>query len=310
MTAAALPTAHAVSFAAADGTVLAGNMYEPHGAEKALVPVLLAGGLGMAQRFYAPFASYLAQQGHRVLTFDLRGIGASRQPQHRHSLRGLQADMLTWARQDFAAAVHLLADHAPGGRIALVGHSLGMHHAAMTDAATQTRIGLAVSVAAGSGYWRDWAPASRQKAPLMLHLAVPLLAPLLGYFPGKRLGMVGDLPGPAARQWSRWCRHAEFAWGAEPAWVTPSLHSARFRIHALSFTDDEAMTEACTRKLLAAMPHAPSHVEVVAPADVGMERIGHIGAFRPEARTALWPMIESHLHAPMHPPTPTPTPTP
>jgi predicted alpha/beta hydrolase len=108
---------------------------------------------------------------------------------------------------------------------------------------------------------------------------------------------VGDLPGPAARQWMRWCRHPGFAWGAEPEALRPSLQAARFDIQAFSFSDDEAMTENCTRKLLAAMPHAPSTVHVVAPADVGMQRIGHAGAFRPEAAAALWPRFEALLHA-------------
>lgn len=151
-----------------------------------------------------------------------------------------------------------------------------------------------VLVAAGSGYWRDWAPASRRKAPLMLHLA----APLLGWFPGKRLRMVGDLPGPAMPQWSRWCRHPEFAWGAEPEHVLPSLRATRFPIHALSFTDDDAMTANCTRKLLAALPNAPSQLQVVAQADLGLTAIGHVGAFRSEVESAVWPLIEASLIGP------------
>jgi len=93
-------------------------------------------------------------------------MGASRRPEHRHSLRGLDADMLTWARQDFPAAVQALSDRAGGEPVVLIGHSLGAHHAAMTDAATQARIDTVVSVAAGSGYWRDWAAPSRRLAPL------------------------------------------------------------------------------------------------------------------------------------------------
>jgi len=225
-------------------------------------------------------------------------MGASRRPEHRHSLRGLDADMLTWARQDFSAAVQALSDRAGGEPVVLIGHSLGAHHAAMTDAATQERIDTVVSVAAGSGYWRDWAAPSRRLAPLMLHLAAPLLTPLLGYFPGKALRMVGDLPGPAMRHWTRWCRHPGFAWGAEPLQVLPSLQSAHFRIEAFSFTDDDAMTENCTRKLLEAMPHAKSRLHVIQPAAVGLPAIGHVGAFRREASQALWPLLERAMVRP------------
>ena len=155
--------------------------------------------------------------------------------------------------------------------------------------------GTVVSVAAGAGYWWDWAAPSRRLAPLMLHLAAPLLTPLLGYFPGKALRMVGDLPGPAMRQWTRWCRHPEFAWGAEPDLVRPSLQSARFRIEAFSFTDDDAMTENCTRKLLAAMPNVRSNLQVIEPQTLGLPTIGHIGAFRPQASRSLWPLLEQAM---------------
>ena len=123
----------------------------------------------------------------------------------------------------------------------------------------------------------------------MLHLAGPLLTPVWGYFPGKRLGMVGDLPAGVMRQWSRWCRHPQFAWGAEPDKLRGVLQAARYPIHALSFADDEAMTLDCTRKLLAATPHAASTLEVIDPASMGVQRIGHIGAFRKEMEQQLWP---------------------
>lgn len=284
---------------AADGVALATTWYEPVGATRG--GVLVAGGLGIRQRFYAPFAQWLCARGWRVLTFDLRGMGDSRASEHRRSLRGLNADMLTWARQDFAAAVQHLSQRQQGEAIALVGHSLGLHHAGMTTAAAQDCIAVAVSVAAGSGYWRDWATPSRRKAPLMLHLAGPLLTTLLGWFPGRRLRMVGDLPGPAMRQWTRWCRHPQFAWGAEPHEVLPGLHRARFAIHAFSFTDDDAMTEACTRKLLAAFAQAPSTLQVLRPAEVGLPSIGHVGAFRPEAAGNLWPRFEALIEASVSP---------
>ncbi len=285
--------ARALAFHTADGETLQAMLFEPVNPTQG--PVLVAGGLGIPQSFYAPFAAWLASCGHTVMSFDPRGMGASRRPEHRRSLRGLDADLLSWARMDFAAAVRTLCAHCAQPHVALVGHSLGFHHAAMTDADTQARLRVVVSVAAGAGYWRDWATPSRRMAPLMLHLAGPLLTPLLGYFPGRRLRMVADLPAPAMRQWSRWCRHPDFAWGCDPQLVQPSLHSARFRIEAFSFTDDSAMTEHCTQKLLAVLPNAPSRLHVLAPAEVGLRAIGHVGAFRRDA-IALWPMFAQALN--------------
>jgi predicted alpha/beta hydrolase len=120
------------------------------------------------------------------------------------------------------------------------------------------------------------------------HVAAPLLVPLFGCFPGKRMRMVADLSAPAMRQWSRWCRHPQFAWGAEPELVKPNFLAARFPVTALSFSDDEAMTAACTQKLLDAFSHAPTRLIRIAPGDVGLQRIGHLGAFRPDRSVALW----------------------
>jgi len=102
-----------VVFRTTDGVDLRGTVYALQSQHRRAV--LVSGGLGIPQRFYAPFASWLAQRGHLVLAFDLRGMGASRRPEHRRSLRGLDADMLTWARQDFPAAVQALSDLAGGG---------------------------------------------------------------------------------------------------------------------------------------------------------------------------------------------------
>jgi predicted alpha/beta hydrolase len=284
------------TFAAADGTPLAGTLYEPEAARRPAV--LVAGALGVAQRHYAAFASWLAGRGHVVMTFDLRGMGASRQPQHRRSLRGLDADLLTWARSDFPAAVsHLVAVNS-GEPITVIGHSLGLHHAGMTDQKTQGQIAHAIGVASGAGYWRDWAAPSRRLAPVMLHVAAPVLVPLFGYFPGKRLRMVADLPASAMRQWSRWCRHPEFAWGAEPDRVRPSLLAARFPVTAFSFTDDEAMTETCTRKLLAAFSSCHSRLIRLAPADVGLRHIGHLGAFSATGTELLWRRMAAAIDNP------------
>lgn len=284
---------HPLSFRAADGTPLAGTLFMP--THPARPPVLIAGALAVPQRFYAPFAQWLAAQGHGVLSFDVRGIGASRRPEHRRSLRGLNADLITWAQQDFTAAVETLARQTASPSVLVLGHSLGAHHAGMTLPGTQARIALLLSVAAGASGWRSWAAPSRRRAPLMLHVAGPLLTPLLGYFPGRRLGMVGDLPGPVMRQWSRWCRHPGFAAGADPALVLGALHAARFPITAVSFSDDEAMTEDCTQRLLASMPHAPSVLRRVRPQDLGLSSIGHLGAFRASAQATLWPCMAAWL---------------
>jgi predicted alpha/beta hydrolase len=291
-----LSTAQALSLLAADGQRLAAVLYRPtspQAAQQHQHVVLVAGALGVPQRFYASFCRWLAERGHIAMSFDLRGIGASLGPGQ--SLRSVNADMLLWARQDFTAAVKGLCEQAGVAQVSVIGHSLGAHHAAMGTPDAQLRIAKLVSIAAGAGHWREWATPTRRLAPVLFYAAMPLLTPLFGYFPGQRLKMIGNLPAGVVWQFSQWCRHPEFAWGAEPEKVKPSLDAAKFPIHAIGFSDDETMTTSGIRKLLAVLPHAPHELESITPEQMGVARIGHTGAFRQAMQHKLWPHIEKCL---------------
>ena len=67
------PQSLAVAIPTADGVRLAGHWTLP--AQATRRTVLVAGGLGVPQRFYRAFADWLAARGHPVLRFDLRGMG-------------------------------------------------------------------------------------------------------------------------------------------------------------------------------------------------------------------------------------------
>jgi hypothetical protein len=84
-----------------------------------------------------------------------------------------------------------------------------------------------VSVAAGSGYWRDNAPHWKRIVLYFWHVLVPLAVMVAGYFPGY---------------------------------------------------------ENALRELLR-----------IAPADVGANRIGHFGFFRPQFESTLWRRLETLL---------------
>src|SRR5690606_40663037 len=104
---------------AEDDTALAARFYAPSG--RARGAVLLVGAMGVPQSFYAPLARWLAAEGFLAATFDFRGMGRSRSG----SLRGLDADILTWAEQDTGAVLRALQTRARGLPITWIGHSLG-----------------------------------------------------------------------------------------------------------------------------------------------------------------------------------------
>ena len=275
-----------ITLTAADGVRIAARVHEPEGHVEG--SVVIGGAMGVRQEFYAGFAQWLARQGWRVTTFDYRGSGDSAPPK----LRGFRADLFDWTR-DYEAAI----DHAhaalPGAPLYLVGHSLGAQLPGLL--ANQHKVSGLLSIAAGSGYWRENAPQLRRVVPWFWFVLVPLATRLCGYFPGRRLRKVGDLPAGVVLQWRKWCLHPRYSVGAEGELARQSYARARFPVLALSITDDELMTLQGTHSLVALYENAPRQVQRIAPAELSVRRIGHFGPFRAEHEDALWPRMAEWL---------------
>ncbi len=135
------------------------------------------GAAGLLRR---AFAQWLAGQGFRVTTFDYRGQGDSLQG----PMRAVRADLLDWAR-DYEAVISAARAALPGAPLYLLGHSLGAQLPGLLKNPPQVD-GL-LSVAAGSGYWRENAPRLKRMVPYFWWVLVPLATRLWGYFPGRTL---------------------------------------------------------------------------------------------------------------------------
>jgi predicted alpha/beta hydrolase len=261
--------------AAGDGHPLAITRFTPAG--EAWGTVLIAGAMGVRQDFYAPLASWLASQGLHALTFDYRGMGWSRSG----GLRGFQTDISKWIEQDADAMLREAAGVARGKPLFLLGHSLGGQIFAVLPGAE--RVAACVTVTAGSGYYRfnDRMPA---QVRFFWFGAVPILTALFGYFPGKPLKMVGDLPGGVARQWRRWCVHPEYLLAEGPSW-REAFQRVRAPILAWSFEDDAIVTRKAIDSLHGFYRDAPVERRHVVP--VG-KRMGHFGFFAPSSLEGAW----------------------
>ncbi len=267
---------------AGDGYRLAASVHEPRAAHRGAVVIVPA--MAVDQDFYTPLASWLAGHGWKVLTFDPRGIGTSAP----RTLRGFRADILTWARLDCAAALASARSHAYGRPLVWIGHSLGGQLLAMTPG--NESVSGAITVASGVGYWRENAYPLRRYSWWLWHVIAPLATTLCGYFPGKRLRMVGDLPRGVMEQWSRWCRHPEYAVGVEGESVRESYRRLDLPLLSLSFTDDDYMSERNVSVLHAFYESAERDMRRYSPADFGLPRIGHLGFFREATGDKLWPI--------------------
>ena len=157
---------------------------------------MVAGATGVQQRYYRTFAQYLAARRWAVLTFDYRGIGASR----RGDLKGFAADFLDWAEKDLAAVVDWALARAP---TAVVGHSFGGQAFGLLPRANDT-LGL-YTFGTGTGWYGHMSRRERPRVLLLWKVVGPLLTRLFGYLPGRRLGLGAGVPLGVYRQWRVWC---------------------------------------------------------------------------------------------------------
>ena len=244
--------------------------------------LLIAAAMGVNQKFYAPLANWLADHQYLVATFDYVGIGRSRVS----NLADLDVDIFDWARFDCDVVINELQSLAPGKELYWIGHSLGGQILGLfPDSARLTK---AVTVACGSGYWRENTPKLRLRVWWLWYVLVPIATRVFGYYPGKRLRKVGDLPPKVIAQWRRWCLNPDYAVGAEGPDVRAAFASVRAPITSLSFTDDEMMSARNIQALHQQYANAPKKMSRVAPSDAGVKRIGHFGFFKGNDSQYLW----------------------
>ncbi|RZL02241.1 MAG: alpha/beta fold hydrolase [Rubrivivax sp.] len=271
----------ALTLVTQDGRTLVARAYQPEGPVRRAV--LLSSAMGVPQIFYRPFATWLAQQGIAVLTFDCRGMGESAPA----SWRGYVASITDWVKQDHPAALAELLRRWPGVPRTYLGHSLGGQIFGWLEG--HEHFDRMVTVASGSGYWRYNAPQVRWSVHLLWWFLAPLALTLFGHFPGERLGVLGTIPKQAMWQWRRWCLHPDYI-AAEGNELRARYAQVRTPITAALMEDDELISPEGVRRLYRLYPNAPTRFESLQPHAHGLQRLGHFGLFKPQAATALWPL--------------------
>ena len=269
-----------VKIIAQDGYSLAGHVLVP--AKETKGSVLIAPAMGVNQLFYHPLAQWLCKQGYAVVTFDYRGIGLSQQG----PLKNLKADIFDWANLDCTAAVDFITKEFPEQPLTWIGHSLGGQ--VVPFVTNNQKIKKIITVATGSGYW------IQNSLPLLIRVwwlwffLVPILTPILGYFPGKTLRKVGDLPKGVINQWRNWCLNPEYAVGYEGPEVREKYAQVSTPIVSLSFSDDEFMSAKNTTSIHSFYTGSEKKMVRIKPSDIKEKRIGHFGFFKRKFENSLW----------------------
>ncbi len=275
------PPAQAVSFAARDGRTLAGLLTSPAAAARAALVINSA--TGYLQEFYGKFAGYAAARGYHVLTYDYRGIGASR-----HGPPAAErARMSDWGRLDMPAALAWLAARFPALPVLTVGHSVGGQLVGAMDNANLARAHLLV--ATSTGYWRREALTFRYLALIFWKLYGPWMLRRHGYVPRGFIWRGQSLPPQVFGQWRRWCLSpARYGPELDADFADSHFHEVRGPLLLWGFSDDPIATRAAAAALLRSYSAARIEQRWTHPAQVGAKRLGHHGFFAERHRETLW----------------------
>lgn len=265
-----------------DGQQIVWRTFEPPQREHAEGVVVIAAAMGVPQQFYRSLASWLANQGFIAVSFDYLGMGESRGT----SLRGVTTDLIRWATQDASSVLRAVSARYPDLPITWIGHSQGGQSIAFLEEPNQ--LAKVVNVAAGNGHWRLATPKIRRLSGVLWWLVIPSFTAACGYFPGAKLGIVGDLPKGAVLQWRRWCLDRNYALGAEGPCVESRFRAVQVPLHAISLMDDELISKAAVDSLFEMYPNTQQSESHIDPRAEGLTFVGHMGFFR-AANQALWP---------------------
>ncbi len=272
---------------AADGYPLTATLREPRCSPKAFVQI--NSGTGIPQRFYRHFAAYLTDLGYVTVTFDYRGIGASKPTR----LKNFEATTLQWGTLDMTAVLDWGLEQYPDLSKIVIGHSMGGQ--LIGTMRNADRIDRTVIIAAGTGFWRDMPQGMlRLFMPVLWYVYIPLTTWLCGYGAARKIRQGENLPRGVARQWRNWCvssTYWERDFGQE--FNSSTFDRLRGSLQSVSFSDDTIISDQANKKLLGYYREASINRQVIDPATVGRDRIGHLGFFR-KGSDVLWGQVINH----------------
>ena len=162
--------------------------------------MLISSATAVHQKFYKRFATFFATHGFAVYTFDYSGFGASGNT--KRLLKNHEGGLKGWGAIDQRALVLHLQEEHPGLDVVLVCHSIGGQITGFNP--ENHAFKKVIMIASQSGYWKIYDGWNRLRLWLFWYFFIPVFTPIFGYYPGKVLGVVDNLPKGMVLEWRKW----------------------------------------------------------------------------------------------------------
>lgn len=269
-----------VRFDCADDFPLTGTLFSPDKPNGRAA--VIGSALGVPRKFYSGFATFLANEGFKVLTFDYRGIGDS----YQGPVPGSKMRMEDWGRLDLDAALAWSRKELAPSRLFLIGHSAGGQLAGLAH--NSTKLDGLMFTAVSSAYWGHWRGMQRAGMFATMFGIVPALSAGRDFYPPGK-GGISSIPVPAGvtRQWAMWARKPGYLYDASNGIDLGGYRKITQPLIAFQFDDDHYAPQAAHDAVLAQFPKAAIQRRAVCAEDHG-GKIGHFGFYRDKHRDSLW----------------------
>lgn len=200
--------------------------------ESNYTPLLMLPAMGMAARYYRPFAQKLAEQNIPVYLFEQRGHGHSSMRPGRQCNYGFKEYLA-----DIDTAVNWLQQHHSFNKINLLGHSLGGHLASCFTAVNPDRVAKIILTGCASPYHKAF---DRKTSLLLqgLYHSIPVMNKLLGYYHGDFTGFAGKESQQLMLDWRHLVKHNRYRAKGVEYDFEHALKDFNGNILSLQFSED------------------------------------------------------------------------
>ncbi|WP_336515098.1 hypothetical protein [Pollutibacter soli] len=188
--------AHTEMVKTRDGREMGISIFNPQKENNSVI--VIGQGVMMHQSDYNVFAEFLSKSGYPVITFSYRGLDES----YWLGPEKANAGMKHWALQDLNTALLFAKQHFPKKEIIFLAHGISGEIAGIAPASTYINRMIMISAGLTCAKLRPWRV--RMRLSVMKKL-ITLLLFFYGYFPGKRIRYLTNIPGGVMRDWVGWC---------------------------------------------------------------------------------------------------------
>ncbi|QOL24322.1 alpha/beta hydrolase [Thalassotalea sp. LPB0316] len=280
---------HPIEVTCRDNTIIIGQLFRPEVDLRGAV--MIAPATGIKQGFYAKFASYLAEQGFAVMTYDNRGIGKSLHGKVSSS----QASLQCWGELDATAVLDVLIKVFPQTSYHLIGHSAGGQLIGLMP--NSDKLSSVFNYACSSGRLKNMAMPYKLKAHYFMNTFIPMSNMIFGHTKSQWVGMGEPLPKKVAAQWRQWCNGQGYVKTAFGKTVFEHYYD-ELDVPSLwvNATDDEIAINDNVSDMISVFGKMKHHAQTktLTPSDHDVKDIGHMKFFSSK-RKSLWPLATDWL---------------